>query len=130
VVRLTETLAEEVKSYNIQVNAIAPGAAATRMQDEIVTAGDAAGERALAEARRVLETGGTPLDRPAALVIFLACDESGLTGRLISAVHDDWAAMAASAKQIVNSDAYTLRRIDDYTLQKLNPRWGLSEVLT
>jgi 3-oxoacyl-[acyl-carrier protein] reductase len=55
VVRLTETLAEEVKEYNIQVNAIAPGAVKTRMVEQIVKAGVAAGKEALIEARKVLE---------------------------------------------------------------------------
>ena len=121
VVRLTETLAEEVKPYNIQVNAIAPGAAATRMQKEIVAAGDAAGEQALAEAQRVLETRGTPLDRPAALAVFLASDESdGLTGRLIAVAHDDWQSWDAHRiAEVMSAPWFTLRRMDPYTLQPL-----------
>ena len=121
VVRLAETLAEEVKPYNIQVNAIAPGAAATRMQKEIVAAGDAAGEQALAEAQRVLETRGTPLDRPAALAVFLASDESdGLTGRLIAVPHDDWQSWDAHRiAEVMSAPWFTLRRMDPYTLQPL-----------
>lgn len=119
VVRLTETLAEEVKPYNIQVNAIAPGAAATQMQNEIVAAGDAAGERALAEARRVLETGGTPLDAPAALAVFLACDDSdGLTGKLIAAPHDDWQSWDADRiAELMSAPWFTLRRMDPFTIK-------------
>src|SRR5690606_11210471 len=38
-VRLTETLAEEVKPARIDINAIAPGAMNTRLLDEILAAG-------------------------------------------------------------------------------------------
>jgi NAD(P)-dependent dehydrogenase (short-subunit alcohol dehydrogenase family) len=114
VVRLTETLAEESKESNIQVNAIAPGAINTRLQEEILAAGEVAGEKALAEAKKVEETGGTPLDVPAALAVFLASDESdGLTGKLISAVWDDWRSIGAERiKEIELKGLYTLRRID------------------
>ena len=112
VVRFTETLAEEVKEFNIQVNAIAPGAVNTRMLEEVIAAGEIAGVKALAEAKRQLETGGTPPEKAAALAIFLASEESnGLTGRLISAVWDDWGGMARQVKTIISTDLYTLRRI-------------------
>jgi 3-oxoacyl-[acyl-carrier protein] reductase len=121
VARLTETLAEEVKPHNIQVNAIAPGAAATRMQDQIIAAGARAGEQALAEARRVLETGGTPLHSPAALAVFLASDDSdGLTGRLIAVAHDGWQSWDADRiAEVMSAPWFTLRRMDPYTLQPL-----------
>ena len=44
VVRFTESLAEEVKDYNIDINAIAPGAVNTRILDEVLKAGEAAGK--------------------------------------------------------------------------------------
>jgi len=114
VVRFTETLAEELKEFNIQVNAIAPGAINTRIQEEILAAGEAAGEKALAEARKARETRGTPPNVPAALAVFLASDESdGLTGKLISAVWDDWRSIGAERiKEIELKGLYTLRRID------------------
>ncbi len=112
VVRFTETLAEEVKGFNIQVNAIAPGAVNTRMLEQVLAAGKAAGEEALDEARQQLETGGTPLQTAASLAVFLASNESdGLTGRLISAIWDDWQGMAKRIPEIMASDLYTLRRI-------------------
>jgi len=112
VVRLTETVAEEVKEFNIQVNAIAPGAVNTKMLEEVLAAGKAAGEKASAEAKRQLETGGTSPERVAALAVFLASDESdGLTGRLISAVWDDWEGMRDRIPEIMSSALYTLRRI-------------------
>jgi NAD(P)-dependent dehydrogenase (short-subunit alcohol dehydrogenase family) len=113
VVRLTETLSEEVKDYNIQVNAIAPGAVNTRMLDEVLAAKETAGPRAMAEGRRQKETGAVSPAVPAALAVFLASDDSdGITGRLISAVWDDWQAIAKQIPDIMSSDLYTLRRID------------------
>jgi len=114
IVRLTETLAEEVKGFNIQVNAIAPGAVNTRLTDEILAAGAAAGAEMLARAGRQKETGGVSPEKAAALAVFLASDESdGLTGRLISAVWDDWQSMNSRIDQIMASDLYTLRRLTE-----------------
>jgi len=114
VVRFTETLAEEVKEFNIQVNAIAPGALNTRMHDQVLAVGEAAGERELALSRRVKEGRGTPFELPTVLAVFLASDESnGLTGRLISAVWDDWRNMSKERiEEIMSRELYTLRRID------------------
>jgi len=112
IVRLTETLAEEVKQHNIQVNAIAPGPVNTRMTEQVLAAGSAAGEEILARTRREKETGGVPPERAAALALFLASDESdGLTGRLISAVWDDWRSLASCLEEVMATELYTLRRI-------------------
>ena len=116
VVRLTETLAEDVKDYNIQVNAIAPGIVKTRMVEQIVATGEAAGERALADARGVLESGGVGFEPVTHLAVFLASEDSdGLTGRLISAVWDDWQGLDEDRiEEIMEKGLYTLRRIDGH----------------
>lgn len=112
VVRITETVAAEVKDFNIQINAIAPGAVNTRMLKQVLMTEAAAGEKALADAKHQLETGGTPPEKAAALAVFLASDESnGLTGRLISAAWDDWLGMIERIPEIMSSDLFTLRRI-------------------
>ena len=96
-VRLTETVAEEVRPYNIQVNAIAPGAVNTRMLDEVLAAGAAAGAE-LAAAQKRQTQGGTPAEVSAELIVFLASAAAdGLTGKLISAPHDPWREWASKA---------------------------------
>ncbi|MCC7265618.1 MAG: SDR family oxidoreductase [Candidatus Latescibacteria bacterium] len=110
VVRFTETLAAEVAPYHIDVNAVAPGAVNTRMLDQVLEAGRLAGDQALAEARRQQEEGGTDPIRPAALVVYLASPRSdGLSGRLFSAVWDDWQGL--DVKQVMQTEHYTVRRI-------------------
>lgn len=112
VVRLTETLAQEVKEYNIHVNAIAPGAVNTRMLEEVLAAAKATGDKALAGPSHQLPTAGSSPEKAAALAVFLASDESdGLSGRLISAVWDNWQAVPRYIEDIMSSDLFTLRRV-------------------
>jgi len=111
VVRFTETLAEEVRDFGIDVNAVAPGTVTTRMLQEIIDSGSRAGERELREAIAERERGTVPPDKAAALAVFLASDASdGITGRLISAVWDNWKDL--TAREISGAALYTLRRID------------------
>ncbi|MCL4416941.1 MAG: SDR family oxidoreductase [Actinobacteria bacterium] len=113
VVRLTETLAEECRSFNIDINAVAPGALNTRLLDEVLSAGPAAvGQAFYEKALKQKETGGTPLEKGAELCSYLASSETdGITGKLISAVWDPWEKLASYKAQLQQSDIYTLRRI-------------------
>jgi NAD(P)-dependent dehydrogenase (short-subunit alcohol dehydrogenase family) len=113
IVRFAESLALEVSSFGIDVNAIAPGALNTRLLDEVVAAGP---ETVGAEFHeRMLKTkhqGGTPLDRGAALAVYLGSAQSdGVTGRLLSAVWDPWETLDTRRGDLEQSDVYTLRRI-------------------
>lgn len=113
VVRLTETVAEEVREYGVRVNAIAPGAVNTRLLDEVLDAGERAGRDFYRKALEQKSKGGTPPERAADLALFLASPEArGITGRLLSAVWDDWRALASQAQDLEQSSLYTLRRID------------------
>jgi NAD(P)-dependent dehydrogenase (short-subunit alcohol dehydrogenase family) len=113
VVRFAETLAIEVRDFNVDVNSIAPGALNTRLLDEVLDAGpDKVGADFFARAKRQHAQGGTPLDVPARLAVFLgSADSDGITGKLISAVWDDWAAFPQHLEELRKSDVYTLRRI-------------------
>jgi 3-oxoacyl-[acyl-carrier protein] reductase len=117
---LTETLAEELRPHNVQVNAVAPGAVNTRMLDEVLAAGPAAG-REWTEAQARKSAGGVPPEVVAGLVVFLASKASdGLTGKLISAPHDPWQTWtAAELADLSTSPWFTLRRIDPHTVRPL-----------
>ena len=112
VVRLTETLAEEYRADNIDVNAVAPGALRTRLTDQVLAAGaEKAGADFLAKNKKWAEGGADDPKLGAALCVWLASAESnGITGKLISAKWDPWqdpAKFCAAAA----GDVYTLRRI-------------------
>jgi 3-oxoacyl-[acyl-carrier protein] reductase len=94
IVRLTETVSMESEPYNVQVNAVAPGAIETELLASVRAAG---GE---------VRTVGT-MDQAVRLVRFLASPESGtLTGRFIHArdSYTEW-------PETLPKDQYTLRRI-------------------
>jgi len=113
VVRLTETLALELKDWGIDVNAIAPGALATRLTDQLIAAGpERVGAAMHARMVKLKQDGGTPLDVGAALCVYLGSAESdGVTGRLIAAQWDPWPFADAIKGELAGSDIYTLRRI-------------------
>ena len=113
VVRFTETLALEVKGFGIDVNAIAPGALATRLTDQLVAAGPERVGTGLHERMiKLQKEGGTPLHVGASLCVYLASAESdGLTGRLIAAQWDPWPFNDTIKERIAATDIYTLRRI-------------------
>ena len=112
VVRFTESLSAELGDMNIQVNAIAPGAVKSRMWDELRASVAVAGPQAIEELKKMEITGGVPAERAASLALFLASNRSaGLTGRLISAVHDKWENMESEIPKVMSTDAWTLRRV-------------------
>ena len=121
VVRLVESLAEELREHNIQVNSIAPGLVDTKLQDAVLQAGEKAGEL-YGRIRKLRESGagGISPERAAELAVFLASSDSdGLTGKLISAPHDPWKNWAGQGEPLSRSALYTLRRLDPHTLRPL-----------
>jgi NAD(P)-dependent dehydrogenase (short-subunit alcohol dehydrogenase family) len=113
IIRFAETLAEEVREYNVDVNSIAPGALNTRLLDQVLAAGSQKVGNAFYErALKQKEQGGTPLEKGAELAVFLGSAASdGITGKLVSAVWDPWEKLPEHRKHLQQTDIYTLRRI-------------------
>ena len=111
-VRWTETLAEELKEDRIEVNAVAPGAMKTRMLEEVLAAGRAAAPREYDAALSRSKEEDKAMMRAAALVAWLASSASdGITGKLISAVWDDWEHLGEHREELRASERFTLRRV-------------------
>jgi NAD(P)-dependent dehydrogenase (short-subunit alcohol dehydrogenase family) len=112
VVRLAESLAEELAPLGVRVNALAPGFVATRMHEETLVAGKRAGDDYLRSTREQLAAGGVPPELAGRAAVFLLSDAAaGITGRLVSAPWDRWWEWPARRGQIEESDLFTLRRI-------------------
>jgi len=114
VVRLTETMAAEIKDYHIDINAIAPGPVNSRFLQQALEAGEeAVGKKRYQALLKQKNEGGVPPEKAANLCVFLASSASdGLTGKFLSAVWDDWKNWDKNKiAQIMKSDKYTLRRV-------------------
>ncbi|MBI4876097.1 MAG: SDR family oxidoreductase [Acidobacteria bacterium] len=108
VVRLVETLAEEVRDHNVQVNCMSPGGSYTHMTDQILSAGERAGWAELERAEQVRLTGGVAAEKQIELALFLASERSNhISGRFLH-VGDDWRRLEHAN---IQPDIYTLRRI-------------------
>jgi NAD(P)-dependent dehydrogenase (short-subunit alcohol dehydrogenase family) len=107
VVRFVESIAEEVREQNVQVNCFSPGVAYTSMTDEILEADERAGAKELDDAEQVRLTGGVPAEKQIQLALFLASERSNhITGKLID-INDDWKKLE---RENTRPDAWTLRR--------------------
>ena len=113
VVRLIETLAEELRDQPIDLNSIAPGAINTRLTDEVIALGPTvAGAAEYAAAVKQKASGGASLDKALGLVEWLLSPASdGVSGRLLAAPWDPWSTLDQHAPALAKSDVYTLRRI-------------------
>lgn len=113
VVKFAETVAEEVGSFGITVNSIAPGPINTRMFDDILRADrDAMTPGQWDGFRERKEQGGASVEKVCELALFLSSDAGRtITGKLLSAQWDSVEALLSHAKELSGSDIYTMRRI-------------------
>ena len=108
VVRFAETLAEEVRDHNIQVNCLGPGGSYTHMTDEILHAGKRAGQKEMEDAEKIRITGGVSAEEQTKLALFLASEKSNhISGKFIH-VNDVWRKLEDSD---MHPEAFTLRRV-------------------
>ncbi len=107
VVRFAESVAEEVREHNVQVNSFFPGQAYTAMTDDILRAADALSEIEVQEARNVRLTGGLAPEKQIQLALFLCSERSNhVTGKLID-ISDNWKKLE---QDNARPDSWTLRR--------------------
>jgi len=112
-VRFSEILAVELQKDGIRVNCIAPGAMKTALLGEVLEVGAAAsGSKEHDVAQNVFSSGGTSMQDISDLALFLASSKSaGITGKLISAVWDNWKEWPLHINDLSSKDLFTLRRI-------------------
>jgi len=112
IVRFAETIAHELKPYNITVNTIAPGAIATKFVDDVISAGpEKSGKVMYEKALKQKKEPGVGPEKAAELAHYLLKPEtSSVTSRLISAQWDEWANFQSKWPEIEKTDWYTLKR--------------------
>jgi NAD(P)-dependent dehydrogenase (short-subunit alcohol dehydrogenase family) len=90
-VRLVETLAVELKSRNIAVNAVAPGFAATEIHAATLTAGRERAGPHFDKTLKLMSTWDNSMDVPVDCIRYMISDKAAkLTGKTISARYDPW----------------------------------------
>ena len=114
IVNFTENLALELADTPITVNAISPGSIHTRMWEETRDLALSVGDMATyGRGVQVTSGQGASIERAAELAVFLGSDDCGaLSGRLIRAFADRFKDFPSHVDELMNSEAYLLRRVD------------------
>lgn len=119
IVKFTEILADEIADQNIDINAIAPGAVNTNMLDEILAAKSLAGEEYSLATKRKKSGGVSPKKAVDLCQFLLSEDANGVTGKLISAVWDDYRDPNFLARLKTDPEFCCLRRIDSHNFDSV-----------
>lgn len=84
VLRLTETLEQELKNTNISVYALAPGIVWTNITKTVLTKKTILDKKTIKELKTAQKSSGTPDEKLEALILFLVSNKSGkFSGKLI-----------------------------------------------
>jgi len=113
VLRFTESVADELSKYNIYVNAVSPGPVNTRFLDERLRAGiHKVGKDFYLASKKQKREGGVSPTKVRDLILFLSSEKpKTLTGKMISAIHDDWENIPKHLNILNKTDIYNTRRI-------------------
>ena len=113
VIRLFETVAEELRGQPIDLNVISPGVINPRLTAEVLTLGPGlAGESDYKTVLKQKDDDSAQLAKALGLVDWLLSPESdGISGRLLAAPWDPWPTLGQHAAAVAASDVYTLRRV-------------------
>ena len=122
-VRFIETLALEYRDSGITFNSISPGIMKTKMLLQMLEAGaEELGQDHYKKAKLAAESETDSFEKPIDLINFLIeNDNKRISGKLISAIWDNWEIWPDHLDELSNSDMYTLRRI---TGRDRNADWG------
>lgn len=106
IVRLTETIAKEVKSSGIDTNVIAPGPMNTKLFSDMFSSEE------FLRSGKIPPTAGD-MQKSVELALFLASEKSnGLSGKFLSANWDNWRKIPENLDLIMNEpNVFTLRRV-------------------
>ena len=115
ILRLVEIISDELAAdgkKNIIINAVAPGAVKTRMTDEVISAGNKAGDKDFNETKNTAASGGTSPKLIIRLIDFLSNPSvnKGISGRLIH-VRESYIEFAEKYNGNYPADSGKLRRI-------------------
>jgi len=111
-VRFSETVALELKENNIRVNCVAPGMMPTKLLSETIPHIKNTEKKELDAINKVLTDKSYSYANVIELILFLSSASSkNISGKLISAVWDNWQDWNKNILEINKNDLYTLRRI-------------------
>lgn len=116
VVRLAETLAEELKGTSVSVNCIAPGFVPTPIHETTLQAGRRlAGVEYDRVIRDVAYDDGSRLAQVVACIRHLLSPSTrGLSGKTVAAQFDDWEHLTPfTVPEVMSSDLWTARRVNE-----------------
>jgi NAD(P)-dependent dehydrogenase (short-subunit alcohol dehydrogenase family) len=128
IVRLVETLAVELKTRNIAVNAIAPGFAPTEIHRSTLAAGHEHGGEHFKKTMKLISGWDSSMDVPVQCIRYMLSEAATkLTGKTISARYDPWGEPEFNqhVDEIVASPLYTTQR----TISQHLPNLPLAKLL-
>lgn len=114
VVRLIESVARDYDGKRVSFNAVAPGLMDTEMLDEVLRSGpDLVGKDFYNRMQEFKQSGIDSKDKATELICALLGIKDGKpTGKLISAIWDNWEELFLSDSYYNNDEMHTLRRIN------------------
>lgn len=111
IVRLAETLALEMATQGIRINALAPGFVHTRLHEQTLAAGPKLAGAFYEETRRRLQAAVSPRVAARAATFLLSDQSAGITGRFLAAPYDDWERWPEHVTELKDTELFTLRRV-------------------
>lgn len=111
-IRLVETLALEVKDYDIQINAVAPGVMKSSITEEYLSHDSILPKEFTKKIREAFNQSDEIIKKATDLIFYLCTQQKNfISGKLISSLWDPWPFEEGFITHINQSDTYTLRRL-------------------